>query len=153
MKDIKLKSFEFASDLTKQLITLSTILIGLSITFFESFSGSSHKWLLIVSWVLLFLTIPLGIMSLMALTGNMASITNDEDLKSNTIYKKNIRFLSGSQIVVFAFGVIFLIIYSATSNLNKSDNLETTDEIRILQETTYKLIDETQTDTIIGINK
>ena len=68
-------AFEFAADLAKQLITLSTGILVLTITFTKELLKriSSRKlWFLKLAWIGYFLTIVFGIFSLMALTGKLA---------------------------------------------------------------------------------
>jgi len=66
------KAFDFAQELCKQLITLSTGLIGLTITFWKDVIGAqpAHStWLAYSSWYALLLSVFCGIWMLMALTG------------------------------------------------------------------------------------
>jgi len=125
MKTTKLKSFDFASDLTKQLLSLSTILIGISITFFEKFNCSNLYWIIILSWSFLFISIIFGILSLMGLTGSLGRIKDLKAFDSTNIYNRNIRVVSGLQIVTFLTGILLLIIYSSSSTKtigNKNEN-------------------------------
>lgn len=118
MKEYKIKSFEFATDLTKQLITLATLLVGISITFFEKFAIISGKWVLIASWILLFFSIISGVFALMAITGTLNKITDSNSEKQYSIYEKNIRILSITQIFAFLIGVLLIIIYSSMINID-----------------------------------
>ncbi len=134
MKETKLKAFEFATDLTKQLITLSTILIGLSITFLEKFNVGISRTIIILSWSLLFVSIIFGIFTLMALTGNIGKINSERDMNTNNIYSKNITSLSILQIFTFIVGILLLIIYSACSTNLKSEYPEDKEEVIINDE-------------------
>lgn len=109
------KSFAFASDLTKQVITLSTGVIVLTISFGRDVtgdtSGAAHL-LLALAWALYLLSIVFGVATLMALTGNLERREADQP----SIYTKNIRAFAGAQIVFFlvaialtiAFGIVAL---------------------------------------------
>jgi hypothetical protein len=128
MKELKLKSFDFAADLTKQLITLATILIGISITFFEKFDNNLNKWVIVCSWIFLLLSIILGLLTSMALTGTLGQIDNEDSLKSVNIYNKNIRLLSSTQIIVFVLGIFLLITYSSFC-VGKKDEIKIKTEL------------------------
>lgn len=153
MKELKLKSFEFASDLTKQLITLSTVLIGLSITFFEKFKNDSSEYLIITSWALLFASILFGIFALMAITGHLGKPTTEDEANQINIYSKNITIFSILQIFTFIGGILLLIIYSSNSSFEKENSSK--GEIIIIRETKYKIQNNTKIDTLtcVKINK
>ncbi|WP_156624116.1 hypothetical protein [Ensifer sp. Root558] len=79
---------ESAAETTKQIITLSTGMIGLTITFAEKFQAGTS--LLKVSWVAFGIAIALSVWTLMSITGeeNRATIANevpDADRSSITI--------------------------------------------------------------------
>jgi ketosteroid isomerase-like protein len=68
------KAFDFAAETTKQLITLSTGIIALTITFTKDLLKSVSpfsKWLLIASWCIYLLSIMAGLATLMALTASL----------------------------------------------------------------------------------
>ena len=80
-------AFEFAADLAKQLITLSTVILALTITFTKDLLKrvpSRKLWTLKAAWVGYFLTIVFGIFSLMALTGTLAPRTERSESKQVT---------------------------------------------------------------------
>ena len=68
------KAFDFASDSTKQLITLSTAILALTITFnkdvLQSVSSSSINTL-ISAWIVYLVSIFFGVLTLLALTGTL----------------------------------------------------------------------------------
>ncbi len=95
----KLKAFDFAQDVVKQLITLATGIIVITITFLtEVFSDTEGVGWLQIAWGLYFLSIPFGIASLMNMTGNLNSDNPD-------IGKASIRTFAGLQIVIFMAGL------------------------------------------------
>jgi len=147
MKETKLKSFDFAVDLTKQLISLSTVLIAISITFFEKFSNNSNKWILIGSWIFLFLSIILGVFTLMTITGRLGQVKDEESINSLDIYGKNITKCASSQILSFIIGIFLLIIFSSFPK--KDCEPKGVEGIKIIKETRYKIIDTQTNDTII----
>lgn len=92
------KAFDFASDLTKQLITLSVGVIALTVTFVKDVKGTAHT-LLVVSWAIYLVSILFGVATMMALAGNLE---RPGDNAKPSIYAGNIRMLAGIQVVAFA---------------------------------------------------
>lgn len=69
------KGFDFALDLTKQLITVATAVIALTITFLTDVAKDASAWTAVwlqFAWVLYLVSIAFGIFTLMALTGTLA---------------------------------------------------------------------------------
>ncbi len=115
-KELIMKAFDFASGSTKQLITLSTALIVIPITYKSNFNDNGCQILLFMSWASLFISVLFGIITLMALTGTLEK--SSEDSKNPiklSIYGKNVKRPSLLQIVFFIFGLLFLGIYGAIS--------------------------------------
>lgn len=82
MKENQKKSFDFAADIVKQLITLSTAIITLSVTFSKDIIGVNNDFpvtLLAISWGLFIFSLFCGILTLMALTGTLQPQKNDND--------------------------------------------------------------------------
>ena len=74
------KTLDFAQELIKQLLTLATGIVTVTLTFFDQVLGPAAKagWpatLLKASWCVLGLSICAGLLALMALTGGLASRT------------------------------------------------------------------------------
>jgi len=71
------KAFDFASDSTKQLITLSTAILALTITFNKDVLhnvSAGTRIILTCAWFVYLLSICLGISTLLALTGTLDPI-------------------------------------------------------------------------------
>jgi len=154
MKDeLKKKAFDFASETTKQLITLSTALIALSITFKGNFSNTENQSLLLLCWISFFVSVLFGIGTLMALTGTLEKCTEDsENPVKLSIYGANVKRPSFLQILFFLIGLLLLGIYGGNSI--KYDKKEfCTDKLKIIKETTYKFVEPNKTDTIKIISK
>ena len=106
MSEAQLKAFDFAESATKQLITLATGFIALTITFYEKFGGSDASVCftgMIVSWIALGVSVLFGVWTLLALTGNLG----DGKIADNdrTIYTSNVRLPSIIQIIAFVVGL------------------------------------------------
>lgn len=112
-------AFEFASDLAKQLITLSTGVLAISITFLKDIVGPEKlttKPVLIrilgLSWFLLFITIVAGIWALSALTGTLAPVGNDVRTLEIGV---NARIPAGIQVLAFISSIFLLILFGIRS--------------------------------------
>jgi hypothetical protein len=149
MKDeLKKKAFDFASETTKQLITLSTALIALSITFKGNFNNTEHQSLLLYCWISFFVSVLFGIGTLMALTGTLEKCTEEsENPVPLSIYGANVKRPSFLQILFFLIGLLFLGIYGGKS-LNQNDNIDSSEQIKIIKETTYKFLESNKIDTV-----
>ena len=74
------KTLDFAQELVKQLLTLATGIVTVTLTFFDQVLGQDARtgWpatLLKASWCVLGLSICAGLLALMALTGGLAART------------------------------------------------------------------------------
>ena len=105
------KAFEFASDATKQLITLSTAIITITITFAKDIFGGSinNKALLMISWISFLLSIVFGVGTLLALTGELEQTENNQ--REPTIRKKNVTLPSILQILLFIIALSLTIVF------------------------------------------
>jgi len=132
-------AFEFAADLAKQLITLSTGILALTITFTKDLLKrvpAGKLWTLKAAWVGYFLTIVFGILSLMALTGILApkdgcpecklvtektaenaekKILHDPNNVKCLEIAKSARNSSKAQIISFLAATILVIAYGITT--------------------------------------
>jgi ketosteroid isomerase-like protein len=108
MEEQAKKAFDFAADSTKQLITLSTAILTLTITFgkdvLQKVEGPT-KENLTYSWIVYLVSIFFGILTLLALTGTLdpkKKKQQPDPVKSSpTIQGLNIRILSTLQILTF----------------------------------------------------
>jgi len=113
------KAFDGALDLVKQLITLSTGTLALTATFIKDIlnvqKGSiPHLWILYVTWGLMLLSIFCGLFAHGSIVGTLegADIVPEKRISP---FNTNIRFWSLGQCIVFYLGILFLVIYVATS--------------------------------------
>lgn len=102
------KAFDFAQESTKQLITLATAVIALTITFLTDVvktapAGSAP--FLKAAWVLYLLSIVFGIFTLLSLTGNL------EKEESPSIYRGNIVVFSMSQVLSFGCALALTLVF------------------------------------------
>jgi hypothetical protein len=102
------KSFDFASEVTKQLITLATGVVTLTISFSGdvlSLAAGNGRGILTWGWIAFLVSILAGIATLMALTGQLGKAT------SPSVYGGPVRTFSIAQIFSFLVGVGFMIWY------------------------------------------
>lgn len=102
-----MSSASFAQETVKQIITISTAVSTFTITFADKFRASGAElvvpWSLGASWVLFALAILGGILTLMALTGNLASLPDAEQTRA--AYRPNVRICAGLMMVFFFLGI------------------------------------------------
>jgi hypothetical protein len=127
MDDARKIAFGFAADLTKQLITLSTGILALTLTFASNVLGAvpgTARGLLIVSWFIYILSITCGVLTLMMLTGILepakakpatTPVTADEP----TTRDARVTRWSGYQIIFFGLAT-FAILLSGIISLSPS---------------------------------
>lgn len=125
MDDRTKKAFDFAADSIKQLLTLSTAIIALTITFSKDLVGTvpkEDKLILTLAWVGFFLSILFGIGALLALTGTLEprKIEKNVEEKQNpqvpaSIRGGNVTVLAGLQILTFLAALILTIVFGAKS--------------------------------------
>lgn len=101
-----------AADLAKQLITLGGGILALSFTFLKELSKAHHrrsKWLL-VGWLSLVVSMLAGVVSLMALAGQVGRAKAPPP--ASVIYEGNIAGAGQIQLLGFFVGVICLIVFA-----------------------------------------
>jgi Na+/melibiose symporter-like transporter len=149
---LRKKAFDFASDTTKQLITLSTALIAVSITFKGNFGEGGNETLLLLCWVSFFLSVIFGIGTLMALTGTLEKSTEEKTDENDkkvelSIYGTNVKRPTILQIIFFLLGLVFLGVFGGQSIYSDKKPIQS-DEIKIIRESTYKFVEPNKTDTL-----
>lgn len=114
MNDQINKAFDFAQEIAKQLISLATAVITVTLTFSHDFATHATGWireLVPCSWGLLLFSIVAGIWTLMALTGNLQQLGPNSQPPS--IRTRNVTFPAIVQILSFLFGMLLVILFGA----------------------------------------
>jgi hypothetical protein len=109
--------FQSASDLAQQLLTLSTGILALTITFTKDIlKGSSRSPIRILklAWVVYLLSMCCGIWTKMALTGTLMPL-NSATADDRLVFKSNVLIPAQLQILTFVLGVILIIVYASLS--------------------------------------
>ena len=125
MSDRRAKSFEYASDATKQLIGLATGVVAFTVTFGKDFlSGLPHglQWVAIVAWVLFLGSAITGLLILYALAGQLdpgdPSIP-EERWSAPSIWAGAVRVLMMSQQVCFGAALVVTIVFAGIAVLEQ----------------------------------
>jgi hypothetical protein len=108
------KAFDFAQEVTKQLITLSTGIIAVTITFLVDVvdEGGGRVGALELAWVFYLVSVAFGIFALMSMSGNLE---RPGEGKAPSIYAPNIVFGSIGQILCFAAGLASTLVFGFTA--------------------------------------
>ena len=102
------KAFDFAQESTKQILTLSTAILALTITFQKDIVGpaaADHRWALTVAWISFLGSIVFGLATLLNLSGNL------EKSDDPSIYHSSIILFAILQVLTFAVGMLFTLWY------------------------------------------
>jgi hypothetical protein len=101
------KQFDYARDSIAQVLTLSTAILALSLTFAKDWASGAtdgQKLLLQIGWVLFLLSVALGVVSLMV----VAAVATE----SNPSAKDGaIRWTWGLQLAFFVLGFLLMIVF------------------------------------------
>lgn len=110
MDEREKKSFDFAGDVTKQLITLSIGILTLCVAFtdkvFSSEAAHSYSWVIFTALILFTLSILCGILTLLKLTGIIAKNISD-NTSTAPIYDGCMRLFSSLQLITFLLAIVF----------------------------------------------
>jgi hypothetical protein len=109
------KSFDLAIDTSKLLITISTGIIALTITFLDKETvmkpeSTTEKIILLASWIILLGSVIVGIWTRLAFT-DVADLENKPLNYKPSINSLKIKFPFQLQAILFVLGVIAIIIY------------------------------------------
>jgi hypothetical protein len=117
-------TFASAGDTCKTLLTLTTGILALTISFMSNVAkGATHNelWVLRASWLSFFLSAALGVFTLQALTGSLSPLKKPPQNGTATanpapaIYDSNITGPAIWQNITFGVGVLLFIIFGALS--------------------------------------
>lgn len=166
------KSFDFAADVTKQLIALSTAIISLCVAFtdkiFSSEVAQSYSSWLLASLIFFVVSIVLGIATLMALAGHLGKPQNENISDSHQdqpqqadnphhttpspIYKGNVRVLSSLQMFTFiiAISIAVAYVYNASTSTRETPATptDTGKYIKVIRVSNYNIENGQVIDTL-----
>lgn len=104
------KAFDFAQEASKQLISLATAIIALTITFLTDVvaEGEGASGLLKAAWVLFLISVLFGVVALLAMTGNLE---RPNEGGAPTVYSPNIVLFAGGQVLTFVAGLVLTLAF------------------------------------------
>lgn len=113
MDEARKKAFDLAAEVHKQLITLATAIITITISFSKDvFGGGQNPIALVkIAWVLYLASILFGIMSLMAITGTLDEDRRLRDGGFPSLKDGSIRRLARIHVISFLLATLFIISY------------------------------------------
>ena len=111
-------AYGIAQEVTKQLITLATAVFALTLTFADRIAkpGRGCRTLLEISWVLYLVSVAFGLLTLMALAGQIAEpqvkrSDDGEEHAVDTINTGAIRTPALAQVLTFGIALVLTLIY------------------------------------------
>ncbi len=113
MDERRKKAFDFASESTKQLITLATGIVALTITFAHDLLEEVSEpaiCLLRAAWIMYLISIGFGIWTLLALTGELEPNPAQHE-KTPSIRGANVTLPSLLQILAFVLGTTLVVAF------------------------------------------
>jgi hypothetical protein len=102
------KAFDFAQEVTKQVLTLSTGVLALTVTFLKDIATAaphSARLCLEFGWLCFLLSVLFGVAALMSLSGNLATSA------APSIYSSNIKWPARLQLLLFLVGLLLTLIF------------------------------------------
>jgi hypothetical protein len=106
MNDNVGKAFDLAQDSSKQLLTLASGIVVVTITFFDDFGRHAPflaKVMLGIGWLGYLISVLAGIFTLQTLAGNLQSADLD-------IYANNTKIFSITQIITFLLALLLTVV-------------------------------------------
>ncbi|MCH8564633.1 hypothetical protein LTH96_02605 [Nesterenkonia sp. LB17] len=106
------RAFDLVVEITKQVLTLSTGVIAISVAFLTDVarnSGDLVRWLLGVSWIVFLVAVIFGMLTLMAAAGIQREAAV-EGAAAPTIDSRNLKRLGGVQLISFGVALLLLML-------------------------------------------
>jgi hypothetical protein len=112
MPDDKSSSLNAATELSKQIMTLSSVLLGFTVTFADKFSRSGDQLLTVpmtlkLSWIAYFISILCAIWLLLSIAGSANELRSNAN--AGNIYRANIKIPAFASILMFLLAVCLTI--------------------------------------------
>jgi hypothetical protein len=104
------KSFEFAIDVTRQVLTLSAAILALTVTIARDIEGDAH--LLVWAWGSFLASMVFGVVTMFAL---MSELRPTEGETAPSVAKSRVRTPALLQIGAFVVGTAFLLLFGVSA--------------------------------------
>ncbi|HET7231046.1 MAG TPA: hypothetical protein VFJ16_13630 [Longimicrobium sp.] len=105
-----------SSDLLKQMVSLSTIVLGVTLTFWKESNAAipnRWRWPLPLSWISFFAAIVCGVVAMMFLTGSLHDAIHHPDVvqKRDALLDPMVQVFAAIMQVAFLLGTILTVFY------------------------------------------
>ena len=114
LQDRAAKALDYAQESVKQLLTLSTGVVALTLTFFKDFAGAtsaSARDAMFISWILFFASIVFGMLSLLSMTSNIwPKKAADRSKPPPDIWTTDLRTFAVLQVISFGAAFIAMVV-------------------------------------------
>src|SRR5260370_9595854 len=114
LHDRAAKALDYAQEWVKQMLALSTGVVALTLTFFKDFAGAASaaaRDVIFVSWILFFISILFGILTLLSMTSNIWPGNRLSGLTQHPIFGPLIyEIFAALQIVFFTAAFITMVV-------------------------------------------
>jgi hypothetical protein len=110
------KAFDFAADSSRQMVTLSTAIVALTVTFASEIFGNPSDLetsVLVAAWIAYLASIIGGVWTMLALTGTLEP-TNGETVDPS-IRGGNVRTPAFVQTIAFVLATLLIVVFGALS--------------------------------------
>jgi hypothetical protein len=110
------RAFDQVNEITKQVLTLATGIVAITLTFSKDFAThetSFAKDVLAWSWGVYVVSIIFGFMTLMASAGLQQAADEGTNPAAPSINSGNLRWLGGAQLLIFLIALIMTVIAGA----------------------------------------
>ncbi len=115
MSDHDAQAFSFAQETSKQIITLATGLIAITVALLGQLKTIAHGDALSylhIAWTCAGISVLFGMGTLMALTGHLGQGT---ELRASAIYSKNVQVTASLQVAAFLGALGFTVAFGISS--------------------------------------
>ncbi|WP_175635981.1 hypothetical protein [Pedobacter ghigonis] len=112
---MKEKSFDYANEALKLILTLATGVLAFTLTFMKDMIGEEpiqYSFCLYLSWFLMVSCIAFCLWGIFAIIGTANNIGANATSSTDSVYSKNITFPAVSAIMLFVLGMVFMIIFT-----------------------------------------
>lgn len=107
------KAFQFAQETTKQFITLATAIVAFTVTFLKEIAGvdaGRAVYVVEVAWFFYLASILFGMVTLMALAGNL-----ERGPGTPSIYRRNVAVPSILQVATFFVATVLTVVFGVAA--------------------------------------
>jgi hypothetical protein len=109
VEDWRKQAFDFAADSTKQLITVATGVVTVTVLFSKDLDSASRYWAL-AAWIPLVISIGFGLLALLALSGNLHNAAIGK-YRNPSLNEWDVNFFPLWQCIFFFIGIFLVLAF------------------------------------------